>query len=212
MEVLTTLKEALTQGSTVKVRETVQKALAGGIGYDQILNAMLETMEVIGQRFKRNEIFVPEVLIISRAFNMGMEIIAPMMKTGDGLYLGKVIIGTVQGDLHDIGKNLVKMMLVGAGFEVIDLGVNVTPAKFVEAVQAHQPQILAMSALLTTTLLQLNKTVHALAAAGLKENLIIMVGGAPVTETYAKEIGAHYYTADAASAAEVAKRALKGRE
>lgn len=162
-------------------------------------------MDIIGGKFKRNEVYVPEVLIAARAMNAGAEILKPKLVDLGVKAIGKAIICTVKGDLHDIGKNLVKMMLEGKGLEVIDLGVDVSAEKIVEAVKEHNPQIVALSALLTTTMSDQKTVIDALNEAGLRDKVKVMIGGAPVTQSYADEIGADAYTPDAATCAEVAK-------
>ena len=163
-------------------------------------------MDEVGRDFKAGDLFVPEVLIAARAMHAGMNVLRPLLADSDMVTAGKCVIGTVKGDLHDIGKNLVKMMLDGAGFETIDLGTDAGPETFVEAVREHQPQLMGMSALLTTTMVQMKATIEALEEAGLRESVKIMVGGAPVTDVFAREIGADAYAADAASAVDVARR------
>lgn len=211
MEILNEISEKLQAGSAPKVRQLVSYALNQGIDVKEVLNALIDGMGVVGVKFKNNEIYVPEVLIAARAMNAGLEILKPILTETGVKPIGKVIIGTVAGDLHDIGKNLVKMMMIGAGLEVIDLGVDVTPQKFVSAVKEFNPDIVAMSALLTTTMSSMRKTIESLEKEGLRSKLIVMIGGAPVTENYAKEISADIYTPDAASAAEKAKEAILKR-
>lgn len=208
MELLNEISLKLQAGSAPKVRELVTEAMNQGIDVKEILNALIGGMNVIGVKFKNNEVYVPEVLIAARAMNAGLEIIRPILTETGVKPIGKVLIGTVAGDLHDIGKNLVRMMMVGAGLEVIDLGVDVSPEKFVEAVKEHNPDIIAMSALLTTTMPGMKKTIDVLESEGLRAKLTVMVGGAPVTANFAKEITADIYTPDAATAAEKAKEAV----
>jgi methylmalonyl-CoA mutase cobalamin-binding domain/chain len=166
-------------------------------------------MGIIGEKFKNNEVYVPEVLIAARAMYAGMEIIRPILTETGVESIGKVVIGTVKGDLHDIGKNLVKMMMEGRGLEVIDLGIDVSPERFIEAAKEHDAQIIACSALLTTTMTEMKNVVEAAKEAGIRDQVTIMVGGAPVTDSFCKSIGADIYTADAASAAEEAARVCK---
>ena len=211
MEILNEISEKLQAGSAPKVRQLVSYALNQGIDGKEELNALIDGMGVVGVKFKNNEIYVPEVLIAARAMNAGLEILKPILTETGVKPIGKVIIGTVAGDLHDIGKNLVKMMMIGAGLEVIDLGVDVTPQKFVSAAKEYNPDIVCMSALLTTTMSSMRKTIESLEKEGLRSKLIVMIGGAPVTENYAKEISADIYTPDAASAAEKAKEAILKR-
>lgn len=171
-----------------------------------VLNTMIDAMGVVGERFKNNEIFVPEMLVAARAMKKGVEVLKPLLAADGGSNAGKVIIGTVAGDLHDIGKNLVAMMVESAGFEVIDLGVDVPVDKFVEAVKENpDTKLVLVSALLTTTMPAMRDTVAALNAQDFRSNIKVMVGGAPITEEFAVEIGADAYTADAASAASKAK-------
>lgn len=211
MEILNELSERLQAGAAPKVRELVTKALNDGVDVKEILNALIGGMNVIGIKFRNNEVYVPEVLIAARAMNAGLDILKPILTETGIKPIGKALIGTVAGDLHDIGKNLVKMMMVGAGLEVVDAGVDVTPEKFVQAVKDHNPDIICMSALLTTTMPNMKMTIEALKKEGLRDGLTIMVGGAPVTANYAKEISADIYTSDAATAAEKAKEAILSR-
>lgn len=204
MMFLDQIKTSLRNGSSREIRRQVLEALDEGVSHEVILSAMLEEMAIIGKRFKANEIFVPEVLIIGRAFNVALDVINPLV-SGQDMKAGKVVIGTVQGDLHDVGKNLVKMLMGSAGVQVIDLGVDVSAKAFVEAVKKYQPDMLAMSALLTTTMMQIKETMKALEKEGVREGLKVMVGGAPVTESFAEKIGADYFAPDAGSAAEIVR-------
>ncbi|MBZ4644637.1 MAG: methyltransferase [Clostridia bacterium] len=207
MGILLEISEALQKGSAKVVGAKTQEALNQGIAPAAILNdGLLAGMGIIGSKFKNNEVYVPEVLIAARAMHAGLNILKPKLVETGVKPIGKVVLGTVKGDLHDIGKNLVGMMMVGAGLEVIDLGIDVPKEKFVEAVKEHQPKIVALSALLTTTMSEQRVVIEALKEAGLRDQVKVMVGGAPVTETFAREIGADAYTPDAASAAEVAKQ------
>ena len=207
MGILNEISEALQNGQAKVVGAKTQEALNQGLSASEILNdALISGMGIIGKKFKNNEVYVPEVLIAARAMHTGLNILKPILAETGIEPLGKVVLGTVKGDLHDIGKNLVGMMMIGAGLDVIDVGVDASAEKFVEAVKLHNPKVVALSALLTTTMPQQKVVIEALKAAGLRDNLKIMVGGAPVTHNYAKEIGADAYTADAASAAEVAKQ------
>lgn len=206
MDILQEISESLQKGQAPKVAELVKKALDEGMEPTKILlDGMIAGMNVIGVKFKNNEVYVPEVLIAARAMHAGMNILKPILTETGVEPVGKVVIGTVKGDLHDIGKNLVKMMMEGTGFEVIDLGVDVPAEKFVEAINKYKPNIVAMSALLTTTMPQMKTVIEALQKSGVRDNVIVMIGGAPVTDNYAKEIGADAYTKDAAAAAEKAK-------
>ena len=203
------ISKALQGGDAEKVSELVRQALQEDIVPKKILEeGLIQGMSIIGEKFKRNEVYVPEVLIAARAMHAGMDVLKPKLTETGVKNIGKVVMGTVKGDLHDIGKNLVKMMLEGAGFEVIDLGVDVSEEKFVEAVKAHQPNIVGMSALLTTTMVNMPEVIKALEAAGLRDKVRVMVGGAPITQNYADQIGADGYSPDAASAADKAKAFL----
>ena len=192
-------------GKDTDVKAMVEAALAEGIDVEVVLNdGLVAGMQVVGDKFKNNVFYVPEVLISARAMNAAMEVLAPKLAESGHQPVGRVVIGTVKGDLHDIGKNLVKMMLTGGGFEVIDLGIDVKPEEFVAQAKEKGAQLLACSALLTTTMPQMKNVVEAVKAAGL-ENLKVMIGGAPVTQEYCDEIGAHGYAPDAASAVELAQ-------
>ena len=201
---LKALSEAIIRGDQKTAVEITKAAINENMGPASILNeGLIAGMNVIGARFKKNEVYIPEVLIAARAMKMAMEILEPKLVAAGVKPIGKCMIGTVQGDLHDIGKNLVAMMLKGAGFEVIDMGVDVSPEKFVEQAKATGAQIIGMSALLTTTMPAMEKGVKALKEAGVKAK--VMIGGAPVTQAYADKIGADGYSADAASAVDLAK-------
>jgi len=203
---LNKVSEALQRGDAEKVGELVKKALEEKLTPKDILeNGLIKGMDVIGAKFKKNEVYVPEVLIAARAMHAGMSILRPKLAETGVKNIGTIAIGTVKGDLHDIGKNLVKMMLEGAGFEVIDLGVDVSTDKFIEAVKEHKPNIIGMSALLTTTMVNMAEVIKALEAAGLRDKVKIMIGGAPITQNYADQIGADGYSPDAASAVDKAK-------
>ncbi|HPC96585.1 MAG TPA: corrinoid protein [Sedimentisphaerales bacterium] len=202
---LKALAEAIIKGDQGTAVRVTKAALSEGMAPKSILDeGLIAGMDVIGGRFKRNEVYIPEVLIAARAMKMAMEVLEPELTKAGVEPIGKLVIGTVQGDLHDIGKNLVAMMLKGAGFEVIDLGVDVAPAKFVEEAKAKNVQLVGMSALLTTTMPGMEKTIKALKEAGVKAK--VMVGGAPVTQSFAEKIGAQGYAPDAASAVDTAKR------
>ena len=206
---LSALAENLINGKANEVKELTQKALDDGVAPGEILNqGLIKGMNVVGERFKNNEFYVPEVLIAARAMHAGMDILKPKLAESGVEPIGKVLLGTVKGDLHDIGKNLVAMMLEGAGFEVIDLGIDVPPEKFVQAVNEQGGDVIAMSALLTTTMTQMKTTLEALEEAGVKSKVKTLIGGAPVTQNYADEIGADGYARDAASAADKAKELL----
>ena len=205
-DMLQQIASKLYEGSAPEVAKLVQQALDEGLSAEQILSeGLIVGMDEVGRDFKAGELFVPEVLIAARAMHAGMDILKPLLAESDVPSAGKFVIGTVKGDLHDIGKNLVKMMLEGAGFETIDLGADVEAGDFVASVREHQPNIVGMSALLTTTMVNMKTTIEALEEAGLRDTVKIMVGGAPVTEVFAEEIGADAYASDAASAVEVAR-------
>lgn len=200
------IADSIIAGQAPATAESVTQALNDGTAVEDILHkGLIAGMNVVGKKFKNNEFYIPEVLIAARAMKAGLELIRPKLLEENVEPLGKVAIGTVKGDLHDIGKNLVAMMLEGAGFEVIDLGVDVAPDIFVESVREQGVQIVCMSSLLTTTMASIQTTVDALKAAGLTDNVRIMVGGAPITQEFADKIGADGYAADAASAAEKAR-------
>ena len=202
---LKALADAIIKGDQNTAVTITRAALKEGIPAERVLNeGLIAGMDVIGVRFKKNEVYIPEVLIAARAMKSAMEILGPELIKAGVEPVGKFVIGTVQGDLHDIGKNLVAMMLKGAGFEVIDLGVDVSPEKFVERAKAAGAQLVGISALLTTTMPAMEKTVKASKAA--KVSAKVMIGGAPVTQGYADRISADGYAADAATAVEIAKR------
>lgn len=205
MSILTDISENLQRGKAKAVKELVQKAVEDGIPVGQILNeGLLDGMSVVGKKFKNNEVYVPEVLVAARAMNMGAQILKPLMAEAGVKATGRVCIGTVQGDLHDIGKNLVKMMMEGKGLEVVDLGTDVAPETYVQAAIEQNCQIICCSALLTTTMGVMEEVVRRAEEAGIRDKVKIMIGGAPVTEEYCRKIGADRYTPDAASAADAA--------
>jgi len=211
MSTLDSISEALQRGKAKDVVALIDQALNEGVSAQDILdNGLLHGMSLLGEKFKNNEVFVPEVLIAARALNKGTEVLKPRLIEAGIKPIGKVVICTVKGDLHDIGKNLVRMMLEGAGFEVIDLGSDVDENKIIEAVKEHQPQVLCLSALLTTTMTQQGVVIEALKNAGLRDKVKVMVGGAPVTQSFCESIHADAYSPDAASAAEVAKAFVVG--
>lgn len=202
---LKALAEAIIKGDHNTAMEITKSALAEGTAAKSVLNdGLIAGMDVVGARFKKNEVYIPEVLISARAMKMAMEILEPELVKAGVKPIAKFLIGTVQGDLHDIGKNLVAMMMKGAGFEVVDIGIDVSVDDFVEKVKAAGAELIGMSALLTTTMPAMEKTLQALKEAGV--NGKIMVGGAPVTQGYADKIGADGYAPDAASAVDVAKK------
>lgn len=205
MEILQEISEKLQKGQAKAVKELVQQAIDEGIPAKDILdNGLLDGMGIIGEKFKNNEVFVPEVLVAARAMNMGASLLKPLLAEEGVQAVGRVCIGTVKGDLHDIGKNLVKMMMEGKGLEVVDLGVDVSPEQFVQAAVEQNCQIICCSALLTTTMEVMQEVVKAAESAGIRDKVKIMVGGAPVTEAYCQQIGADCYTPDAATAADSA--------
>ena len=204
---LETIASNLYDGEDEVVADLVQQALDEGMNPGEILQGgLISGMDEVGRDFKAGDLFVPEVLIAARAMHAGMHVLRPLLAESDTPSAGKYVIGTVKGDLHDIGKNLVKMMLEGAGFETIDLGTDVEPQAFVDAVRDHRPQLVGMSALLTTTMVQMKATIEALEEAGLRDSVKIMIGGAPVTDAFAKDVGANAYAPDAASAVDVARK------
>jgi 5-methyltetrahydrofolate--homocysteine methyltransferase len=197
---------ALSEGKVDDVRQLTQGALNTGESAERVLKeGLIQGMERIGARFKNGEIYIPEVLIAARAMHAGLAVLKPVLSKSSTAMAGMVVIGTVKGDLHDIGKNLVAMMLEGGGFEVMDLGIDVSPEKFIESIKQSQAQVVGMSALLTTTMGQMKATIQAMETAGLRNKVKVLVGGAPVTERFAKEVGADGYAPDAASAVDLAK-------
>ncbi len=209
MSILDDVRRNVIEGEADQVQTLVQQAINQGLPPDRILNeGLISAMTEVGQLFESGEFYVPEMLIAARAMKTGLTLLRPHLAAANVQAIGKVVIGTVQGDLHDIGKNLVCMMLEGAGFEVIDLGTDVSPQKFVEAVQTYQPDLIGCSALLTTTMPKMKVVVDALKGAGLRDRVKVMIGGAPITDQYAIDIGADIYAPDAASAAARAKRSI----
>jgi 5-methyltetrahydrofolate--homocysteine methyltransferase len=197
----------LYKGADEEVAELVRQALdMGNLPKDVLQGGLIAGMDAVGKDFKTGDLFVPEVLIAARAMHAGMSVLRPLLVESDSPSVGKCVIGTVKGDLHDIGKNLVKMMLEGAGFETVDLGTDVSPEAFVSAVRKHKPRIVGMSALLTTTMIGMKSCIDALQEAGLRDSVKIMIGGAPVTAAYAQQIGADEYAPDAATAVDIARR------
>ena len=207
--VLEEIQKDLYSGKLDGVKKGVKKALEEGLSAQEVLaKGLLAGMDKVGKDFKAGDLFIPEVLMCAKAMHAGLDILKPLL-VGSGTELqGKVVIGTVAGDLHDIGKNLVRMMLEGAGFEIIDLGVSVSPEKFIEAVKANGAQLIGMSALLTTTMPAMKLTIEGLKKAGIRENVKVLVGGAPVTASFAESIGADAYAPDAASAVDVARELI----
>ncbi len=201
-----TLSECIIKGDHAGAVALVQEALAGGMDAKATLGELIAGMAVVGERFKKNQVYIPEVLISARAMKKAMEVLGPKLAEDGVEPIGKAVIGTVQGDLHDIGKNLVVMMLKGAGFEVIDLGVDIKPEAFVETVKTTGARIVGLSALLTTTMPAMESVIRAIKDSGL--DVKTMIGGAPITKGYAEKIGADGYAADAASAVDVARSLL----
>ena len=198
--------KALSQGQMDEVKKLTQEALGSGDAAEAILKeGLIPAMERLGVQFKNGEVYIPEVLVAARAMHAGMAVLKPILSLSTTTLMTKVIIGTVKGDLHDIGKNIVMMMLEGGGFEVIDLGINVPAEKFIEAIKTHQPQVVGMSALLTTTMNEMKTTIDAIEKAGLKDRVKTIVGGAPLTEKFAREIRADGYAPDAASAVDMVR-------
>jgi corrinoid protein of di/trimethylamine methyltransferase len=205
MAILQEISELLQKGNAKKVVALVEHALAAGVPAQEILdNALLAGMDIIGEKFKNNEVYVPEVLLSARAMNMGAEVLKPHLSAEATTDKGTVILGTVKGDKHDIGKNLVRMMMEGKGLKVVDLGVDVDAAKFIEAAKENDAKVIACSALLTTTMGVMEEVVKLATEKGIRDNVKIMIGGAPVNEDYRAKIGADAYTSDAASAADAA--------
>lgn len=205
MSILEEISQNLQQGKAKNVKELVQKAIDEGLDAKTILEeGLLSGMGVIGAKFKNNEVYVPDVLIAARAMNAGSEILKPLLASSGVKAKGKVVLGTVKGDLHDIGKNLVRMMMEGKGLEVVDVGIDVPADKFINAAKENGAKIIACSALLTTTMGEIKNVVEAAKEAGIRDDVTIMIGGAPVNENFCKSIGADIYTPDAASAADAA--------
>jgi 5-methyltetrahydrofolate--homocysteine methyltransferase len=206
-DVLSQISSAVMEGKKDDIGQLTQQGLDGGLNAKQILDdGLMKGMEVVGVRFKAGDMFVPEVMRSARTMLNAMEILDPLLAETGAKMVGKVLMGTVKGDLHDIGKNLVGMMCRGAGFEVKDIGINVEPETFVEAVKEFQPDIVGMSALLTTTMRAMGDTIKALEEAGVRDSVKIMVGGAPVTQSFADKIGANGYAPNAAAAADLVKK------
>lgn len=212
MALIEEISEFLQKGRAKNVKALVQQAMDEGMDPKAILNdGLLSGMMIIGEKFKNNEVFVPEVLVAARAMNAGITILEPKLVEIGNKPVGKAIIGTVKGDLHDIGKNLVTMMLKGAGFEVHDIGIDVESQVFIDKAEEIGADVICMSALLTTTMPNMQTVIDMLKEQGLREKYIVMVGGAPVNESFSNQIGADFYTSDAATAAEVAKKAVEAK-
>ncbi|NMC82263.1 MAG: cobalamin-binding protein, partial [Armatimonadetes bacterium] len=200
------LYDAVLEGNLPTAKSVTEQALAAGVDPQTLLTeAMIPAMDEVGRLFEANEYFVPELLISARAMKGALEIVSPLLKASGAQPAGKVVIGTVRGDLHDIGKNLVAAMLEGGGFEIVDLGVDVSPEKFVEAIETSGANIIAMSALLTTTMPSMKATIQQLEEAGIRDKVKVMIGGAPVTQRYADEIGADAFSDNASGAVRVAR-------
>lgn len=199
------LYQAILEGQRDVAKEKVEQGLAEGMAPGEVLDVMVNAMGEVGRLFEEGEYFVPEMLIAARAMKTGLEILKPRLVDADIQPAGTIIAGTVKGDLHDIGKNLVCMMLEGAGFQVVDLGSNVSPQAFVDAVKEYQPDFMAMSALLTTTMLNMQSTIDALKEAGVRDQVKVLIGGAPITDAYKEKIGADGYAPDASRAVKLVK-------
>ena len=213
MGIIEDIPTFLQKGRTKNVKALVQQALDEGVNPKEILNdGLLGGMMIIGEKFKNNEVFVPEVLVAARAMNAGITILEPKLVEVGNEPVGRAVIGTVKGDLHDIGKNLVTMMLKGAGFEIHDLGVDVDAESFISKAEEMNADVICMSALLTTTMPNMKDVIDLLDEKGLRSKYIVMVGGAPVNESFAQQVGADYYTPDAATCAEVAKKAVVDKQ
>ncbi len=195
------IQDAVINGQTAQVQELTRTALAAGETPNDVLNkGLVPAMTVVGEKFQKGEFYISEMMISARAMYGGLNIVKPLMLDQNIESKGKAIVGSVQGDLHDIGKNLVCMMMEGGGYEVVDLGINITPEQFVEAIKEHKPNFVLMSALLTTTMAAMEKTINAIQENGLRESVFIAVGGAPVTQKFADRIGADFFAADAGEA------------
>jgi methylmalonyl-CoA mutase cobalamin-binding domain/chain len=211
-ELLRQLYDLTLVGNRPAVLDLTNQGLALGLGPETLLyEALIPALEEVGARFERGDFFVPEMLIAGKAMAGALEVLRPLLAETGAQTIGRIVMGTVKGDVHDIGKNLVNIMFEGAGFEVIDLGVQVAPEKFVDAVVTHQPDIVGFSAFLTTTMPMFKANINALTKAGLRDQVIVMVGGAPVTQEYADAVGADGYAADASAAVARAKELLGGR-
>jgi 5-methyltetrahydrofolate--homocysteine methyltransferase len=210
MEIFKDIADEVEKGHSDTVKELIEKALSQDISAEEILyKGLVVGMNIISKKFKNNECFIPEVLVAAKAMNIGLEIIKPLLAEANVKSQGKVVLGTVKGDLHDIGKNMVAMLLQGAGFEVIDCGTDVPKEKFLDAVKNEQPDIIGLSALLTTTMLYMKEVIELLKSEGLRQKVKVIIGGAPITESYAETIGADGYAPDAASAVDLTKGLLK---
>ena len=209
MELLEKISEELQKGNHKDMPDLIREALKANLPPEKILSGgLIAGMDVVGEKFRSNELFIPEVLISAKAMHAGMGVLRPKLAESGVKLAGKVVLGTVKGDLHDIGKNLVGMLMEGAGYQVIDVGIDVPSEKFVEAVKTHQAQVVGLSALLTTTMPRMKEVIESLREAGIRDQVKVMVGGAPVTEKFAKDIGADGYAPDAANAAEKIRQLL----
>jgi len=213
VEILTEVATNVERGDSASVKESVRKAISQNLAAEKILKeGLIKGMESVGRKFKRNEIFIPEVLIATRAMKAGMDIIRPLLTESDLKTKGKIVIGTVKGDLHDIGKNIVSMMLEREGYEIIDLGIDVPKERYIEIIKKENPEIVGMSALLTTTMSYMREVMEAIAEEDLKQRTKIIIGGAPVTQSYADDIKADGYAADASSAMILVKNLLRNKK
>lgn len=206
------ISEAIVRGDQSVVKEEVARCLQAGIDPGLILQkGLIAGMEIVGDRFKRDEIFMPELMIAGRAMNAGLDVLDPVLGQGGVERMGKLLLGTVRSDLHDVGKNIVSMMFRGAGFEVIDLGIDVPEERFVRAIVEHAPDIVGLSALVSMTMPMMESTIRCIEESNLKDKVIIMVGGAPITQQFADRIGADGYAPDAATAVDIAKKLMRER-
>jgi methylmalonyl-CoA mutase cobalamin-binding domain/chain len=211
-EILKALYDETLIGNAPEVKDLVNTGLADGLGCESMLyDALIPSLEEVGARFERGDYFVPEMLIAARAMQGALDILRPLLAETGAKPIGTYVMGTVKGDVHDIGKNLVNIMLEGAGFTVYDLGVNVAPETFVQQIQEHQPDVVGFSAFLTTTMPMFKANINALQKAGIRDDVIVMVGGAPVTQEYADAVGADGYAADASTAVRLAKELIEKR-
>ena len=210
MTIYEQIADEVVKGQAVAVKELVNQALSENISAEDVLNnGLVAGMNVVSEKFKNNEFFIPEVLVSARAMTAGLDILNPLLAEANVKSRGKVVIGTVKGDLHDIGKNIVGMMLQGAGYEIVDLGADVPKEKFIEFTQKESANMVGMSALLTTTMIYMQEIIQGLEEAGLRDKVKVIIGGAPVTQAYADQIGADGYAPDAASAIDLAKGLLE---
>ncbi|MFP4082505.1 MAG: B12-binding domain-containing protein [Candidatus Aminicenantes bacterium] len=210
MEILEGIVAGIEKGDADSVRKLSEKALKENLPAVKILNkGLVSGMNMVGDKFKNGEIFIPEVLVSAKAMKAGMEIVKPLLAKGDVKYAGKIVIGTVKGDLHDIGKNIVAMLLEGAGFEVINLGTDVSKENFLESAEKEKADIIGLSALLTTTMLYMKEVIDSVKKANLDKDIKVIIGGAPISQSYAEEINADGYAPDATSAVELVKNLLK---